>query len=125
MKEIWLESAMESLNKAKKLLSIGDYKNACINSRISATKAIYSALIGVEDIKYRDEIVTLYEIYKVHNGKDEEIEEAVFFLSRFTLYEDIVTPFLAEKWEGLPTKVDAEKAVSLAERLVKKFFNPQ
>uniref|UniRef100_A0A7V3ZWA2 HEPN domain-containing protein n=1 Tax=candidate division WOR-3 bacterium TaxID=2052148 RepID=A0A7V3ZWA2_UNCW3 len=123
MKEIWLESAVESLNKAKRMLYVGDYKNACINSRISATKAIYSALADNDDVKYRDEIVALYEIYKLKNGKDEEIEKAVFFLSRFILYEDIVTPYLAEKWEGLPTKEDAEKAVNLAEKLIEKISN--
>lgn len=121
MREIWLESAEENLKKAKKMLYIGDYKNACINSRISATKAIYSSLLEVDDLKYEDEIVTLYEVYKLKKGRDQEVEEAVFFLSRFILYEDIVTPFLAEKWEGLPTKEDAEKAVTLAERLLKKF----
>ena len=123
MKGIWLESAVESLNKAKRMLYVGDYKNACINSRISATKAIYSALADNDDVKYRDEIVALYEIYKLKNGKDEEIEKAVFFLSRFILYEDIVTPYLAEKWEGLPTKEDAEKAVNLAEKLIEKISN--
>ncbi|MDI6850347.1 MAG: HEPN domain-containing protein [bacterium] len=123
MKDIWLESATENLNKAKKMLNIGDYKNACINSRISATKAIYSALVDEDDVKYRDEIVALYEVYKLKNGKDEEIEEAVFFLSRFILYEDIVTPYLAEKWEGLPTKEDAERAVGLAEKLIEKISN--
>ncbi len=120
MRSIWIDSAREDLERAKKKFSIGDFKNVCIIARISATKSIYSALSEVGDVKYIDDLNYLYNSYKNSFGVDGELDEAVNFLSRFVLYEDIVTPFVVEKWGGLPTERDASRAIYFAELLIKK-----
>ncbi|HOK23644.1 MAG TPA: HEPN domain-containing protein [Candidatus Hydrothermia bacterium] len=121
MKEVWLESATEDLIKAKKKFEIGDYKGACIYARISASKSVFSKLSDLAGFSYKDDLKSLYEDLKSVSIDDEEIHEAVAFLSRFILYDDIMTPYVVEKWEGLPTHEDGEKALLFAEKLLQKF----
>lgn len=121
MKEVWLESAREDLLRAKKKFDIGDFKGTCINARISATKSIYSALSNCDNSKYIDDLEALYSKITAVIGEDKEIAEAVKFLSRFLLYEDIVTPYIVDKWLGLPTQQEAERAIHYAEALLDKF----
>ncbi|MGB9824297.1 MAG: HEPN domain-containing protein [Candidatus Hydrothermia bacterium] len=121
MKDIWLESALEDIKKAEKKLEIGDYKNVCILSRISATKSIYSLLSQEENFKYVDNLEILFEKLKELNNGFRELEDDVSFLSRFILYEDVVTPYVIEKWLGLPTEEEAIRALSIAKALYEKF----
>lgn len=120
MKEIWLESALEDIEKAEKKLEIGDYKRVCILSRISATKSIFSVLQEFEELQYVDDIGFLYSELIEHVPNIDFYEE-VKFLKRFVLYDDIITPYVIEKWQGLPTKEEAERALSIAKKFYEKF----
>lgn len=121
MKDIWLESALEDIKKAEKKLEIGDYKTVCILSRISATKSIYSIFSHEENFKYIDNLEILFERLRKLGDGFRELEEDITFLSRFILYEDIVTPYVVEKWLGLPTEEEARRALSIAKALYERF----
>ncbi len=121
MKDIWLESALEDIKKAEKKLEIGDYKTVCILSRISATKSIYSIFSHEENFKYIDNLEILFERLRKLGDGFRELEEDITFLSRFILYEDIVTPYVVEKWLGLPTEEEAKRALSIAKALYERF----
>lgn len=121
MKEVWLESALEDIVRAEKKLQIGDYKNVCILSRISATKSVYAVLQDLDDsIKYVDNLQELFEKLMQHDNNFADIYKDVEFLSRFILYEDIVTPYVIDKWLGLPTEDEAKRALDIAKALYQK-----
>lgn len=118
MKDIWLESAFEDILKAEKKLNMGDYKSVCILSRISATKSLYAALQDVEnDFKYVDDLQELFGKLKQYDSDFDDLTYDVEFLSRFVLYEDIVTPYVVDKWLGLPTEDEAKRALNIARTL--------
>jgi len=117
MKTAWIESSREDLKKARKKFDIGDFKTVCLLSRKSACKSLMSMVYNEMEINER-ELKDVYKIFVEKTGKGEDIEEMIDFLTKYTLEEDITSPLLAAHWNGLPTKDEAEKALTYAEKIL-------
>ncbi len=104
----WMESLKENYKKAESEYFIDDFTNLCIRGRKMLLQLIY-LLKG-------DKINDIERVLKEKNF--EEIKAIYDFFSEYEGEDDMFYPYLANKWQGLPSKEKGEQCKKYIDRIM-------